>query len=270
MVTILLFFGIFKVLDVYTRHGDVYLVPNLTDLTLEEAEEKGYTEFFDFVVTDSVYSRNRPAQSIVMQSPSPDAKVKKGRKIYVTIVASGPEKVAMPNLVDLSLRQALVQLDAAGLTVKKLDYVPDFAKNAVLEQYYNGEKIAPGDEIIKGEPITLVLGEGTTLVRVRVPLVVGMDAKEAMNTINQSSLNVGTKIYLDGDTLNAKVYKQSPMKNGRLYLGDNVRLWFKSSKNFNFDKYIEKFENDSINVIEKDSLSNQHESDGSINSDDYF
>ena len=40
------------------------------------------------------------------QDPNPGQLVKKGRKIYLSVSTVNPPQVEMPNLIDLSLRQA--------------------------------------------------------------------------------------------------------------------------------------------------------------------
>ncbi len=51
-------------------------------------------------------------------------------------------------------------LRSKGLTVNQLQYVEDFAGNAILEQLYKGEVIEPGTIIEKGSEIDLVVGLG--------------------------------------------------------------------------------------------------------------
>lgn len=246
----ILFIGTFRILDNYTRHGDVYFLPQLEGMTIEQADEKGYTKAFEFVITDSVYSKTLPAGAIVMQKPFANSKVKKGRKVYVTVVASGKEKVKMPNLVDLSLRQAIVELDMAGLKIKQLDYVPDIARNAVLAQLYLGDTIAPDEQISKGEAITLVLGEGTRMRKVKVPLLIGQTLEAASDNLHELTLNVGNVIYLDGDTLNAVVYKQYPgaLHNQQKNPGTAVDLWMKSGGDFDVNTHLDELINDSLEL----------------------
>ncbi|MFA8449996.1 MAG: PASTA domain-containing protein [Bacteroidales bacterium] len=270
----LIFFGVLKGLDKYTRHGDVYLVPSLKGLTFEDIKDKGYEDFFDFVVTDSIYSKEFKPGAIVMQKPSPDSKVKKGRKIYVTVVAFGQEKVKMPNLVDLSLRQALVELKSTGLKVKQLDYVPNFAGNAVLAQLYMGDTIQPNQDITKGEAVTLIVGQGTTVKRIKVPLLVGKSLEQATEELHERSLNLGDVVYLDPDTIDAIVYKQYPgaLYQQQLYAGGTVKLWLKSNKEFDVKSQIEELKHDSteINWNNNFFMENPTDSTLNLNSDSLF
>ncbi len=61
----------------------------------------------DIRYIDSVYTTVVPRGCIAEQSPKPGFKVKKWRNIVLTINAFNPEMVAMPNLIDLPIRQAI-------------------------------------------------------------------------------------------------------------------------------------------------------------------
>lgn len=243
-------FGIKKM----TNHGEAIILPDYSGLLIDEIKSDNDFEFF---IIDSIHDPMREKASIVAQDPLPESKVKKGRKIYLTVVAVLPEQVSMPNLVDLTLRQAKSILETYGLTVSSLKYVPDIAKNAVLEQQYKGKKIEPGTLIEKGSKIGLVLGEGLNSERISVPLLIGKKQSEAISILHASSLNVGSEIFEDGnDTSKVRVYKQSPRASNLsiIKLGQSVNLWYRSEKNFNFDDYLKNYKRDSIIETFNDSI----------------
>ena len=115
LLGILLIWIAIKSLDVFTRHGEVYIVPDFSGQTIPQIIDQQYEEFFTVKVIDSVYDKKAEKGSVVMQHPLPGAKVKQGRHIYLTIVSESPEIVAVPNLKNLSLRQALVTIESFGL-----------------------------------------------------------------------------------------------------------------------------------------------------------
>jgi beta-lactam-binding protein with PASTA domain len=241
VLTLLLIWGVFKFLDVFTRHGEVYLVPDFSGKTVQELAQKGFDKYFDLMVIDSIYDARREPGSIVMQNPAPGAKVKLGRHIYLTIVAKTPEMVQMPDLRNLSLRQALVLLEGKGLRVENLQYVDYFAKNAVIDQLLNGEPVEAGTKIPKGTAIGLVVGRGEHPLPVPLPFLIGKKMAGAHATLHYASLNVGKEYFLDGDdTVHARVFKTEPAFGSRtlLALGDSVNLWYRSDENFDFKNYI--------------------------------
>lgn len=238
-------------LDSFTRHGDVYIVPDFAGMTMAQLEEKQYDDFFTLEVIDSAYNKTMGKGEVMMQNPLPGSKVKAGRHIYLTIVSEKPESVLMPNLKNLSLRQALVTLELNDLVVGKLDYVDYFAMNAVVEQLENGQPIEPGKEIVKGTVIDLQVGKGSTSISVAIPMLIGKKMAEAERAIHYSYLNVGNEYFMDGkDTASARVFKTNPqpLTKNNFPLGQAVDIWYRSENSFDFDAYLKNYEIDTLAV----------------------
>jgi beta-lactam-binding protein with PASTA domain len=219
-------------LNIYTRHGQARPVPDFFGLSIEEAENLAKAAKLEFHVIDSVYTTIVPRGCVAEQNPEPGFKVKKWRNIALTINAFRPEMVAMPNLVDLPLRQAIALIESSGLEMGTLRYKPDLSVDVVLSQLHNGKEIAENDSVQKGSVIDLVLGKGLSNQRTPVPDLVGLKLEPARNRILSASLNLGTFIYdntiVSGeDSLNAFVYKQNPEFNedATLQLGSSIYLW---------------------------------------------
>jgi eukaryotic-like serine/threonine-protein kinase len=219
-------------LNFYTRHGQARPVPDFFGLTLEETKILAKKSKLKYQIIDSVYTNIVPRGCIAEQNPKPGFKVKKWRNVILTINAFHPEMVAMPNLIDLPKRQAILVVEGSGLEMGLLKYKPDLSIDVVIEQQLNGKKIAAGDSIQKGSVIDLVLGKGLSNIRTPVPELIGNNLESARNRILGSSLNLGAYIFdntiLTGeDSLNAFVYKQNPEYNeeSSLQLGSAVYLW---------------------------------------------
>jgi beta-lactam-binding protein with PASTA domain len=86
--------------------------------------------------------------------------VKEDRKIYVTINPSGYRKVALPNIVRRTFRQAKPTLEALGFKVGNISYKDDIGKDEVLEMLYDGRVLKVGDTLPLTSKIDLVLGNG--------------------------------------------------------------------------------------------------------------
>lgn len=144
-----------------TNHGEEITVPNLSKLTLEEAEDKLDELDLDYELLDTVdYNSTFPIHSIVQQDPLPGSKVKQNRVIYVKINASGYSKVRLPDLVQKTYRQAVPTLKALGLEVGDTTYIPNLAKDMVLEMKVAGKPIKAGQQVLKMTKVDLVLGDG--------------------------------------------------------------------------------------------------------------
>ena len=109
--------------------------------------------------SESVFDKTSKPGTVLKQNPNPKEKVKRGRKVYVTVASDQPPIVKMPQLQDVSLRQAEIMLKAKGLILGTVIYKPSPYENAVLEQLYRGRPIASGKDINMGEIITLVVGK---------------------------------------------------------------------------------------------------------------
>ena len=191
-----------------------------------------------------------PEGAVYQQNPAAGSKVKKGRNVYVIRTSIAPEIVLMPNLRNLSLRQAMVSLNAVGLKVDKLEFIDYFARNAVVEQKIKGEVVTPKQEVVKGTAVTLVVGYGNGEKKTNLPDLVGVRLEDVKNQINNASLNIGTEIFIDDDDpKNLYVIRMEPEYSidKKVPLGSLVNVWYKSIDNFDFAWYkYEKFRRDSM------------------------
>lgn len=219
-------------LSIFTRHGQARPVPDFYGLTIEEAKDVAGHKKVIVTVIDSVYTNVVPRGTVVEQNPAPGFKVKKHRRVVLTINAFNPEMVQMPNLVGLSARQAYALIESAGLEAGNPIYRSDLTIDFVLEQHYHGQPIEPGDSIQKSSEIVLVLGKGLSSRRTPVPELIGKNLQLAKSTILGSSLTLGTynfdkSVINADDSLAAFVYKQNPefTDESTLQLGSAVYIW---------------------------------------------
>lgn len=261
---IIVIFGTIKALDLYTLHNEEYTLPNYKDLTIDELEEYSLGSELEFIISDSLFDDKKEPGTILAQNPPAGSKVKRGRNIYLTIVTETPEKIKMPNLLDLTLRQSISLLETYGLKVDKLVYEKNLAQNAVLQQIYRGKPIEPGEEIYKGSEIELVLGTGRDKAEVTIPFLIGKKQRQATKILHKNSLNIGEQYFLDSeDTSRLRIYSTEPSsaKREKAKMGTYVDLYFRSDQNFDFFELIREIEKQHADTTDVDST---------FNSDDYF
>ncbi len=231
-----LFVGIDILLGLYTRHGRELTVPDLTNMTEEEARYTGEKAGLKVEVTDSIYVRRMHKGVVYSQLPKNGSKVKKGRVIQLTINAKNAKIVTMPRLQGYSMRQAKSVLLSKGLTLGRLRYVNDIATNNVLKQLYKGAEIAEGTEIEGGSPIDLVLGLNPEDNKTIIPNVIGMKYIRAVDEINDNYLNIRSLVFDKSvknysDSLSARVYRQGPELQGTTsIMGSGVTLYLSLDK----------------------------------------
>ncbi len=158
-ITLALIIVALILLNLYTRHGNEVEMPDFIGKDSKNLVTDSLSADFIVVVSESVFDKKSKPGMVLKQNPNPKEKVKKGRKVYVTVASDQPPIVKMPHLQDVSLRQAEIMLKAKGLILGSVIYKPSPYENAVLEQLYRGRPIKSGTDINMGEIITLVVGK---------------------------------------------------------------------------------------------------------------
>ncbi len=148
-------------LNISTHHGDFETVPELKGKSVNVAEIELDENNLIMQVQDSAnYNPDYPKYSVIDQDPKAGAKVKEGRKIYITVNPSGYRKIGVPDLRERTFRQAKPTLEALGFKVGKVSYIDNIAKDLVLKMTFKGEELQPGDKLPKTSAIDFVLGNG--------------------------------------------------------------------------------------------------------------
>jgi len=232
---LILIFGItviMQILKIYTRHNHDLTVPDFAGLTLSDALEVAHQKDLRIEVFDSVFLSDQERGTVVEQHPKAGFKVKKNRKVFLTMNAVNPEKVAMPNLVDLTIRQATAKLESFGLKVGHISYEPHIFINVVLAQRMNGRELVPGDSVLKGARVDLVLGKGLSDEQAAVPSLVGLNLEEAKILASDRFLSVGAAVHdqtilTSDDESRAIIFKQKPESGSGMTLpmGSAIDVW---------------------------------------------
>lgn len=236
LVGAVLFFAVLAVvanilLGIFTHHGKIIQVPDMVGLTVREADHVADTAGVRIEVVDSIYVRGMAKGAVYKQNPAAGSNVKKGRRIMLTINATQPKRITMPNLVGYSMRQAKAELSSRGLNLGRLIYVDDIATNNVLKQQQNGRDVRPGSSVESGSDIDLVVGLNGSDNRTYIPNVMGMKYIRAVDVVHENSLNVNNLVFDASvrnynDTINSVVYRQSPgASQAPTQMGSSVSLY---------------------------------------------
>ncbi len=184
-VIIAIIFDLF-IMPHYTNFNRGVTVPDVTKLSLEEAESLleryGLRHEVHERRANSVY----PANYIIDQAPAPKQIVKPNRKVYLTVNTAVTPQTVVPNLVNMSLRNAEIQLENHGLVVGTRSYESSRFRNTILRQ-----SVAPGDTVARGTVVNLAVSDGLGSRIVDVPDVEGMRLSEAQQAIIRVGLRVG-------------------------------------------------------------------------------
>ena len=159
--TLLVAFMIFFGLGFLTQHNNYVKVPKLFGLNISKAIESANKKYLNIIILDSAkFNQNHPPLTVLEQFPKHNKEVKKGRKIYLTLNPVGYKKMRVPNVIQITLRNAETLLNAVGFQIGELIYKDNIGKDMVLEIRHEGKKIEPGHALQQRKKIDLVLGNG--------------------------------------------------------------------------------------------------------------
>lgn len=145
-----------------THHGESIQVPNLQGVELEQMIPLLKESNLRYTVIDSSkFDPNFPPFAVLDQSPKAGKMVKENRKIYLTLNPSGYNNVTIPDVIQITKRNAISKLQAVGLQLGEVSYINALGKDMVYEIKFHGKPIRVGDKLPKMSKIELVCGDGT-------------------------------------------------------------------------------------------------------------
>jgi len=202
-------------LRIYTDHGESVEIPDLKGKTTAEVATILDRKNLRYEIQDSVYLLESSPGTVLDQFPKPGMKVKENRTISITISALSQELIPMPQLTDISYRQATNLIESTGLIAGKIEYKQSEFLDLVLEQKVNGRAVRVGEMIPKGTVVDLVLGGESNAQISEVPTLFGHNLAEAKMTLGEAFLNIGTISYDESITTEEQkakglIWKQSP------------------------------------------------------------
>lgn len=152
-----------------TNHGNFINVPDLSRMSVMDMRKVIEEAHLHYEVLDSAnFNPEYPRFSIIEQNPPAGNRVKENRKIYVTVNPSGYKKVTIPQIIQVTQRNATSMLRAVGLDVERVTYIDQLGKDMVYYIKHKGKAIKPGDKLPKTSKIELVCGNGDIPDRARV------------------------------------------------------------------------------------------------------
>ncbi len=211
----------------YTKHGEAVAVPDLKGLYVEEAQKLLVANDLYIEVIDSVYVHDKPLATIIEQVPSTKSVVKKNRAIFVIVNKKLVKRVPMPEINDLSYRQAVALISSLGLNVANVVYQPSEYKDLVIDAMIDSIRISPGTKLADGTYLTLVVGSGLGNENSSIPSLIGLGVEEGRQLAVSNSFVIGARNieevhYNDRKLL---IYKQKPEPGESLPTGTRIDIW---------------------------------------------
>lgn len=163
VTTCILVFIVLKGIDIYTNHNQAVQVPDVKGLQIEDAKAFFVQNKLRYEIVDSVYSKSDRPGAIVELRPEANSRVKKNRIVYVTVNAKSEETTPIPEVTDISLREALALLEARGFKGIEWKYVKSNFRDLAVGVEYGGQIVSSGTRVPLTAKLILLIGDGNII-----------------------------------------------------------------------------------------------------------
>lgn len=166
---------------------DLVLVPALTGLTETEALNKAKANNLIAVVSEYKTESNVEPGKVLEQDPESSTEVKKGTIIKL-VVSKGEEQVSVPNLSNMTIENAKIQLNKLGLEIGEItkENSDNFEAGKIMQQHPDS-----GTSINKDSKVDVVISLGKKEELVEMVDLIGADISQASNKLKSIGLNIG-------------------------------------------------------------------------------
>ena len=226
VLTIIVLFS----LKFFTKHGEQVAVPDVTGLYVEEADVLLKKQDLSYQVVDSVYVRDKLQGEILEQIPRAESNVKTGRIVYLTINSKSDKMIILPQVQNVSYRQARATLEAIGFVVSNIEYKPSEFPHLVMGIRVGQTPVRAGDRLRAGASVVLIVGSQTQGETAVAPDLIGFTQSAAEQLILQNNFVVGSVDFdvpptNEADKANYFIYRQSPEPTTSYELGRRINIW---------------------------------------------
>ncbi|KPL00893.1 MAG: hypothetical protein AMJ91_02705 [candidate division Zixibacteria bacterium SM23_73_3] len=224
--TVVAFFFLLFLVDrvlmpVVVHWGEATAVPDLTDLSLKEAETVLKMRGLSLEVLTEVHEPTKPPGTILSQIPHPNTRVREGRIVKIT-VSKGGKTVLVPKLDGVSIRQAELLLIHEGLELGEVSWVPSdsFPEDVVI-----ASTPSSGTSVPLAMSVNLRVSLGIRPDTVVVPDLLGTNLEESKKILREIGLELGkTKFKVNNDFLPGTILRQSLKPGKRIERGSKIIL----------------------------------------------
>ncbi len=205
------------IMPAIVQMGKEIVVPNVCNIPLETAIQELKKQNLEGVVIERRYDQIIEEGKVIIQNPLPDARVKAGRIINLT-VSLGPQTVKVPYLTGIDVEKGKLIIKRLGLTIGTIDYL--FSDSIIQNKIINTVP-EPGVLLTKGDAVSLMVSKGIML---KMPTLTGRAVEEAHTVLRKMGLVLGEVTEIEGSGIKGSVVVQDPESGKTVSPGDTVRL----------------------------------------------
>ncbi|MCS6790586.1 MAG: PASTA domain-containing protein [Bacteroidia bacterium] len=210
LLSYLLFLG--GLLSVITRHDEEVALPNLIGHSYSVVKSSLERADLEVEIIDSFYVPDKPPLTVLLHDPPAQTRVKKGRKVYLTVSSHIPPSLPLPRVRDLPYEQAHRLLtETYGFRIEKVLYVQGKEPDLVQGVLFQGKPVRESEPVPKYAYLTLLVSKGLGEKKVPFISVVGLPLPQAVSRLHAVGLRVGEIRYKKVPHLPpGQVYRQYP------------------------------------------------------------
>ena len=151
----------------YTGYNQTLTVPRLEGLSFDRAQDVLKKLNLKAVASDTLsFVKDQDPFVVLAKQPAAGEKVKIGRKIYLSLNDGDFATLPLPEVVQLTRRNAVSRLRALGFTVSdSVRYIDAIGKDMVYELDVGTRRVVAGDRLSIRDTLQLVLGNGKDTLR---------------------------------------------------------------------------------------------------------
>ncbi len=212
------------IMPLIVRTAKTITVPNIVGMPKQQAIDLLESQGLKVEKVVEQFNENVQHGVVISQLPYPNAQVKEGRRIYLS-VSKGYEVITMPDLSMMSQREAQLALIGLGLQVGTISY--DF-RDSIPESRVIRQSYLAGMSVSGGTIVNLVLSKDSNAT-VIAPSLEQQSQSDAMWTIQEMELQLGEVFQqADGTYAPGTVIRQQPAAGSRLHKGARIDIWVAS------------------------------------------
>ena len=173
------------------------------------------------------YNAAITANHVIFQEPEAGTVIKKGRDVRL-IISKGTQTIQMPNLKNLSHRQALIILETndLGAGIGSLTYHSEISKDHIITQ-----TPYPNTTIRRNANVDLLISLGKRPLAYMMPDLKTMTVSDAVIALEQNNLKLGEiKIKVDKGASEDVVIRQEPQAGQRVIAQSVVNLFVNQTR----------------------------------------
>ena len=202
-------------------HGRQVRVPNVVGMSLAQARKAAGAAGLLLDREGGFYSRDLPEGRLLSQIPAAGTLVRRGWQVRVA-ESLGPQRIAVPDLLNQSQRAAELNITRRGLDVGTVAvaHIPDLPPDQVVAQ-----SPPPNTQGAASPKINLLVTAPAEPAALIMPSFVGRQLGDATKTIQDAGLRVAVVNHVPVPTLAVgMVLKQSPGAGQKVTPGTAVTL----------------------------------------------